>query len=149
MARESKRNQWMLLLLLLAIAGGAGAWNYQRNVAAEKAEYRPFRTYAEADLESLATAFRSDLDSSAGHYQAAKRGKVAVRDGALLGDQVREFERVQHISRRKRELAGRVAEQEAMLREVEKEQARRGAEKDKLKFFFKRENTTFSIIFGI
>jgi hypothetical protein len=116
----------LLLLLLLGLVAGFGGWNYRRNLAADEALPRPFRSYSDADLATLAGAYREELDG----YQrrlAAAGGRVQQVSGEQpLDAQVREFERVQQRSRQLRELGARVAELEASLGEIGRERGLRG-----------------------
>ncbi len=120
--------QTMALLLLLAIVAGAGGWNYKRNLEAEEKEHRPYRSYAEADLEQLRDAYRAELDALTARFQRASGSGVRVGGDGLLGSQVQEFERVQRISRSTRGIIDQVARSQVQLDLVEQEIARRGAE---------------------
>ena len=56
-ARRSEAGRVLVLLLVAVVAlAGAGAWNYQRNLAAEKqrAAARPLHGYSTSDLQALA-----------------------------------------------------------------------------------------------
>ena len=118
------------VLVLLAALGAGGWWNYQRNLAKEAAEPRPLRGYAEADLESLARAYQAEIDSHARRYAAEKASPApAARSGQLLGEQVQEFERASARGRAIRDAGGDLAEREAALADVRKEQARRRVDK--------------------
>jgi hypothetical protein len=114
-----------LLLAVLALAAGAAAWNYRRNAALEAGEYRPYRGYATADLDALIAATEQELAQARRDYQRGPRRPAAGREPALLGDQIREFERVQRASVASRELGGRVLEREAALERLRAERARR------------------------
>jgi len=120
MAKE-KGNQFVLLLLLLGLVSGAGAWNYRRNVELEAAEPRPYGSYSREDLESLQSAYASETNKHMDQYRAASSKKVAVRDGGLIGAQVVEFERVQRISQSKRDIANVYAKHQVQLDEVNAE----------------------------
>lgn len=126
MASGRAGSQILLLMVLLALLGGLGTWNYRRNVAAEEAEYRPYRGYATEQVEQLLAAYREELAAAEAGRQRAARVRVDVRDGGLVGEQVREFERVQRASRSKRAWGSRVAELEVAVEELEEERARRG-----------------------
>jgi len=120
MAKE-KGNQFVLLLLLLGLASGAGAWNYRRNIELEAASPRPYASYSLQDLESLKSAYESETNKDMNHYRAASSQKVAVRDAGLIGARVVEFERVQRISQGKRDLANVYARHQVQLDEVSAE----------------------------
>ncbi len=126
MAGSSSKNGLLLLLLLVAGAGGVGAWNYQRHAAEEAAEYRPFKGYATADLDKLIAAQRSEIARLRPRAAGARAVRADARSGGLIGDQVREFERVQRHAGRSRELSTQLTDLEVMLDQLEKERAKRG-----------------------
>jgi hypothetical protein len=126
------------LLLLLPLLGGVGAWNYHRNLEIEKAEPRPYRGLSEANLADLAEALQAELDAYTRRYQKATGRKVDVRDAQLLGEQVREFERVQAVSRDTRELGEQLSKTQGSLHRVQQEQRKRDAERDRLRLTMRR-----------
>src|SRR5690606_31777132 len=101
----------------------AGAWNYHRNLAAERAERakRPLSGYATADLEALAEAYRAEVRRLSGRYEAARRRRVETESRAFFGDQIAEYERGRRASRQRREAGASLGETEAALRDVEQE----------------------------
>jgi len=109
------------VLVLLLVLGGAGAWNYQRNLAAEEALPRPWKEYATEDLRALKEAYAQEIDQYSKEWDAARRQRVQARDRGLVGDAAREFERVQGQAERVRELGRELAEREAALEEIEEE----------------------------
>lgn len=138
MARDGKASQKLLLALLIALLGGFGAWNYRRNAAADEAVPRPFRSYAEADLGTLADAYERELDGYAKRLESASGGAVRVSGGRLLDEQIREFERVQRLSRTTRELTARIREHQASLGEIEREKRLRAEERQVWRHFLRR-----------
>lgn len=114
MAKTSSSNL-PALLLLLAIIAGAGTWNYQRNLKLEAEAPRPFRSYSQADLEALQAAYQAEVDRHTSRYREASGKKVAVRGGGYIEAQVEEFERVQKISRAKRDIASEFARNQVRL----------------------------------
>jgi hypothetical protein len=126
------------LLLLLAIVGGAGGWNYHQNLEAEKRVYRPYRGYSEADLQTLEDAYSGHTDLTNERYQKTVSKRADARSMPLIGEQVREFERVQGIARQKRDARDRLADSQANLALVEAENRLRAKERDALKLFFRR-----------
>jgi hypothetical protein len=113
------------LLAVLAVLGAAGAWNYQRNVAKEASEPRPFRGYADADLVSLQGAYEAEIAALERRYAAAKSSQAPAPKGQLLGEQVRDFERASARGRTIRDAGGDLSEREAALADVRAEIARR------------------------
>jgi hypothetical protein len=132
MTRIDRRNSGgAQILVLLLIVGGlvaGGVWNYQRNLAAERAAEaaRPLSGYSTADLEALAAAYRQEISAFEARYAKSRGNRAEARDRAYFDDQVREFEKVQQATTRTRAAGGDVAEREAALRDVEGERASRG-----------------------
>jgi hypothetical protein len=124
--KKKKSGRTFLLTLLLALLCGLGAWNYQRNVEAEEAVPRPYRSYSEAQLEQLIAASRVSLESLAARYEKVSGRSIEARDRGFVGDQIKEFERVQSMSRSVRALGYEISESEGLLRELEAEKGRRG-----------------------
>jgi ketosteroid isomerase-like protein len=116
-----------MLVLLLAALCALGGWNYWRNLQREQAEQsaRPFAGYHDADLQALAAAYRSEVETLRKRYEATRKARPEARRQALVGDGIREFERVQRHSAREREATAELAQQEARLHDVEKELAYR------------------------
>jgi len=125
-SRGSSGRALLGALVLLLVLGGAGAWNYRRNLAAEEALPRPWESYASADLEAMKKAYRQEIESYSKAWEAARRQRVEVRDRDLVGDAAREFDRVQDRTRRVRELRRELAERQAALEEIEEELRLRG-----------------------
>lgn len=115
-----------LLVLLVALCA-AGGWNYHRNLQAERADQgqRVFAGYGDRDLEQLAEAYRQEIEVARRRYEASRRARPEVQERALVGDGVREFERIQRHSQRSRERTADLAEREARLEEIERELAYR------------------------
>ena len=139
MAKESEgSNSFVQLLLLLAIVGGAGGWNFHQNLEAEKRESRPYRSYSEEDLDTLREAYAGHTDLTNDRYQKTVSKRAEARSMSLLGEQVREFERVQVIAREKRDARDRLADSQATLHLIEQEKRKRAQENDALKLFVRR-----------
>jgi hypothetical protein len=128
----------ILLLLVLAILVGAGAWNYRRNAAVEDEGYRPFRGYTDEAIEQLIDAYEDQHERSSKRFEAAASRKVNVEGKAYFGEQVQEFERVQGISRNTRALRDGIAESQASLKLLTEEASKRARERQKLRLFFER-----------
>ena len=124
--KKKKSGRRFLLTLLLALLCGLGAWNYRRNVEAEAAVPRPYRSYSEAQLDQLITASRASLDDMVARYEKVSGHPIRARDQSFAGDQIKEFERVQSMSRSVRGLGYEISESEGLLRELEAEKGRRG-----------------------
>jgi hypothetical protein len=139
MAKSSgKGGQVFLLLILLGILFGGGTWNYQRNLKLEESEPRPYRGYSLEQLESLKAAYQKEVDTHTQRYRAASAGKVRIREGGLIGEQVDEFERVQRISQGKRAIASQYAKNQVQLDELLAEISRRGSESESWTLLLKR-----------
>ena len=118
-----------LLLLVAAALGAAGAANYRRNLQKEAQERRPFRSYAAADLETLAQAYEREVKALEARYRSQRDAKApAPKGGQLLDETVRAFEQVNARSEAVRGLGGELSLKEAALAEVRAEQARRGVD---------------------
>jgi hypothetical protein len=142
MARSSGgANQLVMLLLLLGILGGAGAWNYQRNAALEDAEPRPYKSYSLEELESLRAAYQGEVDRHTERYRNATGRSVVVQDGGYLDKRVDEFERVQRISVGKRKIADDYARNQVQLDAVKAELQKRAAEGSRWEQIFRRVTT--------
>jgi hypothetical protein len=128
----------ILLLLVLAILVGAGAWNYRRNAAVEDEGYRPFRGYTDEAIEQLIDAYEDQHERSSKRFEAAASRKVNVEGKAYFGEQVQEFERVQGISRNTRALRDGIAESQTSLKLLTEEASKRARERQKLRLFFER-----------
>ena len=125
-----------LLLVILGAAGVAGAWNFQRNLEAEKAEPRPFRGYSDAQLEELITVYRGEVDRYTRAHEQVTSQKVVIRHSAHMDTRIREFERVQRIGRGKSALVDELARRTVALEKLATEKSRRGG--NPVKLFFKR-----------
>ena len=128
----------LLLFALLALAGGFGAWNYQRNVAAERAKPRPFRSYSDADLDSLTEAYRAEVETYTNRYEARTGRKVSIHEHAHTDQKLREFERVQRISQDTRDLVTQLAQRHEAIEQLDAERRKRVKEKDVVMLFLKR-----------
>jgi hypothetical protein len=128
----------ILLLLVLAILVGAGAWNYRRNAAVEDEGYRPFRGYTDEAIEQLIDAYEDQHERSSNRFEAAASRKVNVEGKAYFGEQVQEFERVQGISKNTRARRDGIAESQTSLKLLREEASKRARERQKLRLFFER-----------
>ncbi len=129
------------LLVLLALLGGAGAWNYNRNLSTEEEVYRPFKSYAEADLGARMEAYRSEIDQREQAWKAAAGQRSSASGNGHIDDRAREFERIQATGSRVRALKRELAERQATLVELQAEASFRESERDALKLFIRRLTT--------
>jgi hypothetical protein len=127
---RSKRGGAQIAVLLLVLVGlvAGGAWNYRRNLEAERAAEaaRPLSGYSTEDLEALAAAYRQEIQAYEARYASRRGQRAEARERSYFDQQVREFEKVQQAASRTRAAGGDLAEREAALRDVEAELAVRG-----------------------
>ena len=137
MAAGSSNNRG-LLVLLVAILVVAGGWNFVRNTRTDNAEVRIYRGYSDAELEALISVYQREVDQRTETYRRVADRGVVVRDRALLGGQVDEFERVQRLSQQRRALGGQVTDNQISLEQIEIEQRKRAADRPIYKMIFRR-----------
>jgi hypothetical protein len=114
----------MALLLLIAL-GGLGGFNYYRNLQAESQDeaQRPLAGYDDAGLAALAEAYRVEIETLQARRAGMRRSAdPSAAKGAFIGDNVKEFEKVQRSSQALRDLLGEIAERQGRLAEIEREQ---------------------------
>jgi hypothetical protein len=140
-SEKGGRGAWVPLLVLLVLLVGGGAWNYRRNVERENREDRPMRGYAEADLEKLLAAYEQEQARAARRAGATPRARTKEASGQLVGENVREFERVQRASQRVRDANGDLAETELMVARIQQELQRRDQERDPMALLIRRVTT--------
>ncbi|HYB12024.1 MAG TPA: hypothetical protein VEG67_01050 [Myxococcota bacterium] len=128
MAASNAKGSLLLLVLLLCGVGGVGFWNYQRHMAAENSEPRPFRGYATKDLDKMIGAQKAEIARMQGVVDHTRESRTAVRNNGFIAEQVQEFERIRRQSSRERELSGQLADLEATERQLEKERSLRSGE---------------------
>jgi hypothetical protein len=121
--QEKSESKAPLLLLLLALLIGLGAWNYRRNVALENAHPSPYATVSDHDLDVLIAAYQSEIDAMSARGTANRRASAHATSGVAGG--VREFERVQRTSRAAREAGYEISEREGAVEALKQEKARR------------------------
>ena len=125
--RREGKVSWVALLLVLLLLGAGGAFNYRRNLEREIAEQGPrqFAGYSDQDLEALRQAYRQETEAYRKRWNARHAARSDARRQALMGEAVREFERVQRSSAGLRQMTAGVAEGEARIAGIEREQAYR------------------------
>jgi hypothetical protein len=72
------------------------------------------------------------------YRNSAASNKVVVRDGGLLDDRIDEFERVQRLSKKRRERAYRVTENQILVEQLAQEQVARERNRPVYKMIFRR-----------
>ena len=77
------KSQLGALLLLLAMLGGYGVWNYQRNLEAEAQLVRPYASYSDEQLEQLLAAYEEQAGALAARYESQSKRRASTRDVAL------------------------------------------------------------------
>lgn len=141
MAKRSKRGSASQLVLVLAALVGLVVWNYHRHTEAEQREYRPYRSYAEADLAALVEAYEAETERSGDRYDSAVTRRVEASGSGHLMQNVSEFERAQAAARRTRDARADFADARASLEVLKREQALRAGERSKLQVFLRRAFT--------
>ena len=127
------------ILILLVILCAAGGWNYHRNAVIDDAVPRPYRGYSDEELNQLASAYQVEVEVQMERYRnSAASNKVVVRDGGLLDDRIDEFERVQRLSKKRRERAYRVTENQILVEQLAQEQVARERNRPVYKMIFRR-----------
>lgn len=142
MTRRSLGNALPSLLMLLALIGGVGAWNYHKNVALDEQEYRPFRGHSDEALHQLIDAYENERDEDKKAYLEISGRRASAKTKPMLDEQVAEFERIQRHGLRTRELRNAVAGHQATLKELKKEASRRNLDADNFRRIL-RLATTF------
>ncbi len=125
-----------ILLLILAVAGIGGARNYQRNLAEGEAKEGPFHSYSDAALDSLIEAYQRDVEAYTRTYEQASDHQEVIHQSRHMDARIREFERVQSLSRDTRRVVEELAKRQVALQQLQTEKSRRGA--GGVKLFFKR-----------
>jgi len=136
---DVRTGQIVILLVILCAAGG---WNYHRNTQIEDAVPRPYRGYSDEELNQLISAYQDEVEIQMARYRnstAAK--KVTVQDGGLLEEQIDEFERVQRLSKKRRESAYQVTENQILVEQLAAEQLTRERDRPIYKMIFRRVTT--------
>jgi hypothetical protein len=124
---EKKGGNAPLLLALLVVLVGLSAWNYHRNLTAEKdVPKSAFSGVSTGDLEVLKAAYQSEVDALTAKGGLGKRATARTTTGGVAGG-AREFERVQRAMRATREKGYEIAERQAAIEAIEREQALRAS----------------------
>lgn len=116
------------LLFLLFLLGGAGGWNYHRNLEIERQfeGHRPYESYSTEDIQALRAAFESELAGSEARFEAVKRQRSRPKgDLGSVSANVAQFAQTAQTSRVIRRAAADVAEQQNEIGELDRELMRR------------------------
>jgi hypothetical protein len=133
---DTRGGQIAILLVILCAAGG---WNYHRNAVIEDSAPRPYRTYSDEELDQLASAYRDEVEIQMARYRnSTASANVAVRDVGLLEDQIDEFERVQRLSKKRKESAYQVTENQILVEQLAQEQVARERDRPIYKMILRR-----------
>ena len=126
-----------LVLLLVLLVGGVG-WNYHRNLAREQSEFRPYRSYSDADLATLLGAYEQESKATGRRYDAAVDRRAHVKPkGDVMGN-VQEFERAQRVRLAARDARSDFAQARTSLEGLRKEVALRARDRSPLQIFLRR-----------
>lgn len=112
------------LILMLLIAGGAGAYNYHRNLQIEKQSEgpRPYKSYAEEDLQALRSAYKTELEGVRAELAHNKRQRSRVdRNAGSMQKNLEQFAQTTRTSAAIREAAGNVADRQSQIEELDRE----------------------------
>lgn len=126
------------LALLLVVLAGAGAWNYQRNLAEEARVPRPFRGYADADLEAMAVAYGRELEQYEKRWEEASARRSSSSGHGHLDDRAREFDRVYEHGRAVRALKEAATDRRVAWDQIQEEQRLRARERDLVRLHLSR-----------
>jgi hypothetical protein len=137
MARGSSEGRGPVVLVLVILVA-AGGWNFVRNTRIENAEVRFYRGYSDTELEELTSVYESEIDQRTAAYRKVADRSIVVQEGALLGERVDEFERVQRISQKRKDMAGKVTDNQISLEQIELEWQKRAANRPVYKMIFRR-----------
>ena len=112
------------VVLLLLVVTAAGAWNYHRNLQVERQTEgpRPYKNYAQTDVEALRTAYAVDLEGVRAQLVHARqqRGRVS-RDNDSIAKNVEQFAQTTRTSTAIRDAAANVAERQSQISELDQE----------------------------
>jgi hypothetical protein len=120
---DVRTGQILILLVILCTAGG---WNYHRNTLIDAAVPRPYRGYSDEELSQLISAYQGEVEIQMARYRKSTAGKnVTVQDGGLLEERIDEFERVQRLSKQRKERAYQVTDNQILVEQLAAEQITR------------------------
>ncbi len=136
---DVRRGQILILLVILCTAGG---WNYHRNTLIEDAVPRPYRGYSDEELNQLMSAYQDEVEVQMAVYRKATAGKrVKVQGGGLMEERIDEFERVQRLSKKRKDRAYQVTENQILVEQLATEHLTREMNRPIYKMIFRRLTT--------
>jgi hypothetical protein len=116
----------VLLVLLLVVVPALGFLNYRRNAHLDaELENRVYATLSAEDLEALSAAYQSQVDDLATRVADNPQGADEMDSFAPadLQGKVKGFESFQGYNRHWRRMRAELFEQEAALKEIQREQS--------------------------
>jgi hypothetical protein len=129
--------------VILGLAAAGGAYNYHRNAdLEEQAEFRPYGSIADADLEVLAAAYEQELETLRDRFTRMGGASASDSGSSLIGDRVRDFERSQKSNDHRVGLRREILEREVTMQKIQKELQRRRVGTDGSWMRFLRRVTT-------
>jgi len=126
------------LLVLFLIVGGAGAWNYDRNLKKESQIPRPWKSYEVEDLRSMAKAYEEEIDRYSKSWDEARAQRVTASGRGHVDDRAREFDKIYARGKAVRDLKGKLADHEVVLEEIRQELSLRERDGDAMKVHMRR-----------
>ena len=126
------------LLVLLALVGGAGAWNYDRNLKKESQVPRPWKSYSDADLATMAAGYEREIARGEKAWEQARTQRTSASGRGHVDDRAREFDRIYAHGKAVRDLKGRLAEHQVALEEIRTEMALRQRDGDAMQVHLRR-----------
>lgn len=126
------------LLVLFLIVGGAGAWNYDRNLKKENQVPRPWKSYATEDLLSMANAYEAEVDRYSKGWDKARSQRTTASGRGHVDDRAREFDQIYARGKAVRDLKGKLADHEVVLDEIQQELSVRERDGDAMKVHMRR-----------
>jgi hypothetical protein len=136
---DVRTGQILILLVILCTAGG---WNYHRNTQIDDAVPRPYRGYSDEELSQLISAYQGEVEIQMARYRKSTAGKnVTVQDGGLLEERIDEFERVQRLSKQRKERAYQVTDNQILVEQLAAEQVTRERNRPIYKMIARRVTT--------
>jgi hypothetical protein len=128
----------MSLLVLILLVGGAGAWNYDRNLKKENQVPRPWKSYETSDLRSMASAYEREIERTSESWEQARSRRATASGRGHVDDRAREFDRIYAQGKSVRDLKGKLADHEVVLAQIQEELTLRERDGDAMKVHLRR-----------